>query len=407
MMSVPKISHLRGLLLAIAVSALPFTGPAFAKPAQDVISAVKTAIVRIEISGIHAANSAKKSASGTGFIVSPDGFVLTNYHLMQELAGVDIDTIKFSVFSGNGAPVKALPVNGSEASDLLLLKIPERDAQYPTVALGSALELQIGASLSTIGYPKPDDPQFQLDPQFRDGTLSAREGPSGSLWTVSIPFSPGISGSPVFTDDGKVVGVARAVSPQDGESRYMIPIHFADTILTHLKVAKLQQDLDRVLKALGGAETAEETLQDRLTSAESSIGELRMVYEWRAVVAGDDLRIEFSKLVGGGPTLRGIEPYVRPIAVFKPDEQPVQMGKFRLDSAGPEFPVTYDNDRKASGFVLIRDIKDHIRLRVENTDEVESIPELFVRVAPVLDDGTPAGAKMPPRELIVRVSPEN
>lgn len=393
------------LIFILAWLFLPALPQAHAQDARtELIATISESLVHIRITGTSAADSSVKTAEGTGFLVSDDGFILTNYHLLNEMKGVDTDTIKITVSFKQNNPafrIKALPINGNEIIDLLLLKVPEGNEPYKPLQLGSSEALSKGDTLFTLGFPAADDPEFQPDPLFRSGDLSSRSGPTGSLWTVSIPMTAGQSGSPIFHNDGTVVGVARAVSETDANSRYMIPIHFADSILAHLRVAALQKQLEAVLKALGKTEPDAIPLNDRLKSVESNITDLRKFYEWSASMSGDDVKIEFTKLVGGEPLLRGIEPQIKPIAINLEDKA-ITKSKLKLKpQPGPsaeEFSLTTFEEKDSSGSIIVTKIKDIIATLESVDGDIKSIPELEIRIVPVLSDGT----KLKPQILVIK-----
>lgn len=405
--SIPALPVWRVVALSLVMLIL-MTLTVAAQFDQAKIDAVRRSLVHIEVTGISAADSAPRRSDGTGFLVSADGFILTNYHLLDAMNGADTDTIKFSVSFGENTAngrVKALPIDGNEIIDLLLLKVPERQGAFSPLVLGSAENLTVGTPLFTLGFPRADDPDFQPNAVFRQGDLSSRDGPLGSLWMVSIPISSGQSGSPVFSADGKVVGVAKATSSNDPNSRYMIPIHFADTLLAHLRLASLQTELERVLRILKGLEPEPLPLNERLVSVESNISDLRKVFNWSATLDGDDLRIDFRKLVGGARLLRGIKPYVRPIAYDKNDKS-VPMSPFKIAASDGteliELPITSFDDASFSGTFVLKGIRTKIKNRIDDTANVTSIPEIEVRLVPVLERSDKV-EELPNQSLIVKV----
>ena len=142
---------------------------------------------------------------------------------------------------------------------------------------------------------------------------------------------------------------------------------------------------------------------DRLKSVESNITDLRKFYEWSASMSGDDVKIEFSKLVGGEPLLRGIEPQIKPIAI-KSEDKAITMGKFRLErQTGPspeEFALTTFEETDSSGSIIVPKIKGFINSLKSVDGDILSIPELEIRIVPVLSDGT----KLKPQILVIKTN---
>lgn len=135
---------------------------------------------------------------GTGFVVKPDGLLLTAWHLLQ-----DAQTI--TVTCPDQAPQSANPRETSRINDLAVIHIPLSGLPY--LSLAEAGSLRVGDPVFTIGFPLADI--LGPDPKFTDGSVSALSGHGGeaTLMQVTVPIQPGNSGGPVLTYEGEVVGV--------------------------------------------------------------------------------------------------------------------------------------------------------------------------------------------------------
>lgn len=135
---------------------------------------------------------------GTGFVVKPDGVLLTASHILQ-----DAQTI--TVTCPDQAPQSAIPEKTSRIDDLAVIQIPLSGLPY--LSLAEAGSLRVGDPVFTIGFPVAD--LLGPDPKFTDGSVSALSGRGGeaTLMQVTVPIQPGNSGGPVLTYDGEVVGV--------------------------------------------------------------------------------------------------------------------------------------------------------------------------------------------------------
>jgi len=135
---------------------------------------------------------------GTGFVVKPDGVLLTAWHIIQ-----DAQTI--TVTCPDQAPQWAIPEKTSRLDDLAVIQIPLSGLPY--LSLAEAGSLRVGDPVFTIGFPVAD--LLGPDPKFTDGSVSALSGHGGeaTLIQVTVPIQPGNSGGPVLTYEGEVVGV--------------------------------------------------------------------------------------------------------------------------------------------------------------------------------------------------------
>jgi S1-C subfamily serine protease/tetratricopeptide (TPR) repeat protein len=155
------------------------------------------AVVRINVSD----GAARPLGHGTGFFVSADGLVVTNYHVID---GANYATIERS----DGGVLRVEGVVALDgASDLVLLKVTPADATpLPTLPVGPSEPPRVGTTVYAIGHP------LGLRNVLSEGLVSglgdARRGQRFIQTTAAI--SPGSSGGPLMTADGVVVGVTTA-----------------------------------------------------------------------------------------------------------------------------------------------------------------------------------------------------
>jgi S1-C subfamily serine protease len=138
-------------------------------------------------------------ASGTGFFISTDGYLLTNYHLVKGSRKLVVHT------SDSERPAKVVKID--PANDLVLLKIDGSSAAIP---LGDARAVAVGDSVMTIGYPNIE--VQGTAPKFTKGEVSSLTGfqDDSRLFQISVPIQPGNSGGPLIDDRGNVVGITNA-----------------------------------------------------------------------------------------------------------------------------------------------------------------------------------------------------
>ena len=172
--------------------------------------------------------SPKARSVGSGFIISEDGYVLTNYHVIAKAE-------KVSVQLRDRREFEAEIVGTDQQSDLALLKV---DASgLPSVKIGSSEALQVGEWVMAIGAP------FGFENTITKGIVSAkgRSLPNENY----VPFiqtdaavNPGNSGGPLFNMDGEVVGVNSQIVSRSGGFNglsFAVPIDMAMNVVEQLK----------------------------------------------------------------------------------------------------------------------------------------------------------------------------
>ncbi|HWL66953.1 MAG TPA: DegQ family serine endoprotease [Geminicoccus sp.] len=166
---------------------------------------------------------------GSGFIVDPTGYVVTNNHVIA-----DSDEIK--VILNDDSEYVAKMIGTDSKTDLALLKI-ERDEPFPYVELGDSDGIRVGDWMMAIGNP------FGLGSTVTTGIVSARNrdinaGPYDDFLQVDAAINRGNSGGPSFGMDGKVIGINTAIfSPSGGNVGigFAIPANIAKPIIDSLK----------------------------------------------------------------------------------------------------------------------------------------------------------------------------
>ena len=144
----------------------------------------------------------EKASSGSGFIISEDGYIVSNYHVVE---GAN----KLTVITNDGTEYPATLVGYEEKNDLALLKIEA--ANLPFVTLGKSSDLIIGDQVVAIG-----NPLGELTNTLTVGYVSAKErdvstdGSSINMLQTDAAINPGNSGGPLFNMKGEVIGITTA-----------------------------------------------------------------------------------------------------------------------------------------------------------------------------------------------------
>ncbi len=168
----------------------------------------------------------KKQSAGSGFIISNDGYILTNSHVVDGAARVKV---KLSDGRSFAAEIKGL----DRKLDLALLKI-EAEPPLPVANLGDSDLLNVGDGVMAIGNP------FGLTQTVTAGIVSATgrmliENPHDNFIQTDASINPGNSGGPLINSRGEVVGINTAkIAGGDGLG-FAIPINAVKTVLPQLK----------------------------------------------------------------------------------------------------------------------------------------------------------------------------
>ena len=164
--------------------------------------------------------------AGSGFLVTADGYILTNNHVVAEA-----DKITVTLASGKEYPAKL--VGRDPTFDLAVVKIDAKD--LPVLSLGDSDKLEVGEWVAAIGNP------FGLEHTITVGVISAKNRNirakdvnfQGFLQTDAA-INPGNSGGPLLDLSGKVVGINTAIIPYAQGIGFAIPVNMAKQVMDDL-----------------------------------------------------------------------------------------------------------------------------------------------------------------------------
>ncbi len=166
---------------------------------------------------------------GSGFIIDPEGYVVTNNHVIDEASG-----IKVTLSDGKQYDAKLL--GADPQTDLALLKIDATD-KLPAIEWGDSDALKVGDWVIAVGNP------FGLGGSVTVGIVSARSrdiqaGPFDDFLQVDASINQGNSGGPTFDLEGRVIGINTAIASPNGGSvgiGFAIPSNLARPIIEQLR----------------------------------------------------------------------------------------------------------------------------------------------------------------------------
>jgi serine protease Do len=168
----------------------------------------------------------KQSSLGSGFIISSDGYIFTNNHVVEK---ADKIRVKLSTGKEYDAEIKGRDPN----TDIALIKINPA-SELPFVQFGDSDKLRVGEWVFAIGNP------FGLDHTVTAGIVSAKgrvigAGPYDNFIQTDASINPGNSGGPLFNLNGEVVGINTAIVAQGQGIGFAIPVNTAKSIIKDLK----------------------------------------------------------------------------------------------------------------------------------------------------------------------------
>jgi serine protease Do len=172
---------------------------------------------------------ARRIALGSGFIIDPSGYIVTNNHVVGDAA-------KVQVILQDKSRYTAKIVGRDPKTDLAVLKI-KADKPLPYVSFGDSSAAQVGDWVMAVGNP------FGLGGTVTTGIISARgrdinEGPYDDFLQIDAPINRGNSGGPTFNLEGQVIGINTAIYSPNGGSvgiGFAVPSNAAKPIVAQLE----------------------------------------------------------------------------------------------------------------------------------------------------------------------------
>ncbi|MFH1467903.1 MAG: Do family serine endopeptidase [Pseudomonadota bacterium] len=168
----------------------------------------------------------KQEGTGSGFIISEDGFILTNNHVVEDATEVKVQL-------AGGDELDARVVGTDPEIDVALLKVEARGG-LPHLALGSSEGLRVGDWVVAIGNP------LDYDHTVTAGIVSAKGRILGAssyddFIQTDAAINPGNSGGPLLNTAGRVVGINTAISRMGQGLAFAVPIDMVKSLIDDLK----------------------------------------------------------------------------------------------------------------------------------------------------------------------------
>ena len=201
--------------------------------------------------------TSSRSAAGSGFIITEDGYILTNYHVIE-----DSDSVKVATYSGES--YEAEIIGYDESNDIAVLKIEAQGLQ--AVRIGNSDELRVGEEVLAIGNPL-GELTFSLTKGIvsalnRDVTIES--GISMKLIQTDCAINSGNSGGALFNTKGEVIGITNAKYSSSSSGTSVDNIGFAIPINTLVKIYNSIIENGYILKpyiGISGQDVSEDVKQ--------------------------------------------------------------------------------------------------------------------------------------------------
>jgi serine protease Do len=344
---------------------------------------------------------------GSGFIIDPAGFIVTNNHVIE-----DSDQITVTLYDGSSLPAKI--VGRDTKTDLALLKVVPKKP-LPATHFGDSDKARIGDWVMAIGDP------FGLGSTVTAGIVSARNrdinaGPYDDFIQTDAPINRGNSGGPLFDMDGNVIGINSAIFSPSGGSvgiGFAIPANLARDVVAQIKQfgvarrgwigVRIQQVTEELAQGMGlpgtqGAMVADITGGGPAQKAGLQNGDVVINFDNRPI--GDSR--ELPRVVAATPIGKTVNIDV----LRKSKKQSYRIVIARLDETAPDkpgkkLPPPTDSKSKSKlsqlGLTVVA-LDENARAKYKLAGNVQGV------VVSAVDPASPAADKnFRPGDIIVEV----
>lgn len=164
------------------------------------------------------------TSSGTGFAISSNGIIVTNYHVIQGASNITVKGINADPVKG----YKAKVLISDQTNDLCIIQVIDKEfttlGQIPyTIKTKTA---EVGEEVFVLGYPLRSSMGDEI--KLTTGVISSKTGINGAVtdYQFSAPVQPGNSGGPLFDKQGNVIGIVSAKHKQADNASYAIKANY-------------------------------------------------------------------------------------------------------------------------------------------------------------------------------------
>jgi S1-C subfamily serine protease len=181
----------------------------------------------------------RRAGTGSGFIWDDRGYVVTNYHVVREVAQNPNAGLSLRVILADRSAWNARIVDFAPDFDLAMLRIDAPRDRLTPIKVGTSKDLQVGQTVYAIGNP------FGLNLTLTKGIISAldreiqsvTDQPISGVIQTDAAINPGNSGGPLLDRDGRLIGVTTAIASPSGANAgigFAIPVDTVNDVVTEL-----------------------------------------------------------------------------------------------------------------------------------------------------------------------------
>ncbi len=350
----------------------------------------------------------QESSLGSGFIVDPSGYIVTNHHVIESADEI-------TVLLHDGTSLEAEVIGSDEKTDLAILKVAS-DEPLPAAVWGNSDNTRIGDWVIAIGNP------FGLGGTVTAGIVSARErdikaGPYDDFIQTDAAINRGNSGGPMFNIDGEVIGINSVIiSPYGGSAGigFAIASNLARNVIEQLRdhgkvrrgwlgvrIQTVTEELAEGLrlKRAYGALVASVTEGGPAEAAGIQQGDVILRFDSREVT---EMR-KLPRMVAETRIGKAVE-----VIVWRKGaevELAVELGELEEEQvaalAPPEEPVKKDSGLVESLGLELASLTPELRAQFELSEETDGVV-----ITEVQAEGTAAEKGLRPGDVIVEVDQE-
>ena len=207
------MKHMAAILLLVAATAAQNAPSTSKSPDRDIPAIAQEANGSV-VSIVMSDKEGHPLAQGSGFVISKDGRIVTNYHVIKNGSSAVIKFPDGVFFVVDGV------LASDKDRDVAIIKAHGND--FRALTLGDSNRLQVGEEVVAIGSP------LSLESTVSNGIVSAIrtvEDEGGKFLQITVPISPGSSGGPLFNMSGKVVGITTSHIKGGENLNFAIPIN--------------------------------------------------------------------------------------------------------------------------------------------------------------------------------------
>lgn len=219
-------------------------------------------------SSLQPPNEDRPNASGTGFLISRDGYLLTNFHV--------VDGAKKIIVRVGDITKRGTLVRSDSTNDVALVKI---EGTFAAVPLGNPRKISTGDAVFTVGFPN-----IQVQgalPKFTSGEISAVSGVQDDprVFQISVPLQPGNSGGPLVDERGSVIGIT--ASQLSAEAMLKSGGSIPQNVNYALKISYAEMLIDAVPTLAGKLVAPNEQAQQRSALINSTEKAVALLLVWK------------------------------------------------------------------------------------------------------------------------------